>query len=85
MLRNENGEADLSVLLVEENSKSTKPLKRKYKKKSAKKAINQPSAMRIQIIMTQPVIYFKHVLFTKIMTLAPPLQLPEVAPIMLLI
>ena len=34
----------MSVLLVEENSKSTKPLKRKYKKKSAKKAINQPSA-----------------------------------------
>ena len=29
--RNENGEADLSVLLVEENSKSSKPLKRKYK------------------------------------------------------
>ena len=43
--RNENGEADLSVLLVEENSKSSKPLKRKYKKKkSAKKVINQPSA-----------------------------------------
>ena len=43
--RNENGEADLSVLLVEENSKSSKPLKRKYKKKKpAKKVINQPCA-----------------------------------------
>ncbi|CAB4024569.1 gag-pol poly, partial [Paramuricea clavata] len=42
---NENGEADLSVLLVEENSKSSKPLKRKYKKKkSAKTVINLPSA-----------------------------------------
>jgi hypothetical protein len=75
----------LSVLLVEENSKSTKPLKRKYKKKSAKKAINQPSANENSNSNDSPVIYFKHVLFMKIMTLAPPLQVPEVAPIMLLI
>lgn len=42
---NENGDTDSSVLLVEENSKSLKSLKRKYKKKkSAKKVITQPPA-----------------------------------------